>query len=376
MSAVIGILGAGQLGAYLCRAARQLGLRSSVLASRPDDMAVPLADHVLYGALDDVAQVGRLLDSCDVVTFEREDVPVPVLDLISERVESGRLRVAPGVDTLRLIQNKADQKAWLVDRGIPTAPFLRFDGGLDDRCDIPFGARYVVKRQRGGYDGLGVAVVKDGIVPQAMADAPCIVEQWVEHEQEIAVLAARNAAGEVAVYPVFAMDFDARGNVLRQVVCPAGLDDRLEGEARELALQVVEALEGVGVFAVEMFVTDAGLLVNEISPRVHNVGHLTIEAFDVSQFELHVRAISALPLLQPRQAHPAAMNNLLYEPELDRACRHRLSVEGQPEGVHVHWYGKSEPRPLRKMGHLTVISVSALQAARRADATIDLLKAG
>lgn len=376
MGTAIGILGAGQLGAYLCRAARQLGLRSVVLASRQDDVAVPLADQVVYGALDDVDNVARLLDHCDVVTFEREDVAPAVLDLIAERARSGRVRVAPGVETLRLIQNKADQKAWLAEHDIPTAPFLRFDAGISDQCTVPFGPRYVIKRQRGGYDGLGVAVVKDGIVPPAMAGAPCIAEQWVEHEQEIAVLLARNVAGEVAVYPVFAMDFDARGNVLRQVVCPAGLGERLEAQARSLAVRVVEALEGVGVFAVEMFVTESGLLVNEISPRVHNVGHLTIEAFDVSQFELHVRAVSGLPLLEPRQSQPAAMNNLLYEPELDRACRDRMALDGQPEGVHVHWYGKSEPRPLRKMGHLTVVSVSALQAARRADASIDVLKAG
>ncbi len=375
MGTAIGILGAGQLGAYLCRAARQLRLRSVVLASRPDDVAVAVADEVIYGGLGDVVNVARLLDRCDVVTFEREDVPVDVLDMIADRAADGSIRVAPGVETLRLIQNKADQKAWLVEHGIPTAPFLRFDNGVNEHSDIPFGSRYVVKRQRGGYDGLGVAVVKDGLLPQAMAGAPCIVEQWVEHEQEVAVLVARNAAGQLAVYPVFAMDFDARGNVLRQVVCPAGLGDRLEAQARSLALRVVEALEGVGVFAVEMFVTQAGLMVNEISPRVHNVGHLTIEAFDVSQFELHMRAISDLPLPAPCQSQAAAMNNLLYEPELDRACRDRMSIDDQAEGVHVHWYGKSEPRLLRKMGHLTVVSVSALQAAQRADASVNLLKA-
>ena len=375
MPTTVGILGAGQLGAYLCRAAANLGVKSVVLASRTDEMAAGHADEVIIGALGDLACIDQVLEKADVVTFEREDVPADALAHLAREAEKRGVRIAPGVPILQLLQNKADQKRWLVDHEIPTAPFVRYDDGISDPSQLVFGPKCVIKHQRGGYDGLGVAVVDNGDIPSAFAAHPCILEEWVAHELEIAVLVARSDSGDVRSYPVFAADFDGRGNVLRQVVCPADIAEGVADTARDLAARVVSGLSGVGVFAVEMFVNGQDVVVNEISPRVHNVGHLTMEASATSQFEQHVRAVCGMPLGAPELVRPAAMNNLLYEPDLDAACRQKMDLDQSDQGVYVHWYGKSEPRPLRKMGHLTVVADSTESAAVRADSSVQQLRA-
>ena len=279
---------------------------------------------------------------------------------------------------MRLLQNKALQKQWLVSNGFETAPFLAFDQELlGHEAESAFGDRYVIKSQRGGYDGRGVEVVRDGNVLSGLGERACIAEQFVSHSREIAVLVARGWFGEATAYPVFEASFDGGGNVLRQVVCPAALSQSLGRDALGLGKAIVERLGGVGVFAIEMFLTDNGLLVNEISPRVHNVGHLTMEAFSASQFEQHVRAITGMALAPIRQRHPAAaMTNVLYEPALSKACRtvDRLTTDAQHD-VRVHWYGKQAPRPLRKMGHITAVSSSISGAKRKADYLLQLLKA-
>ena len=374
MSKRLGIVGGGQLGGFLCRAARALGVQTTVLTSSPEGMVARYADAVIRASLDDLLAVRELVEQADVITFELEDVPESALRTLQEFVERGKVRVFPEPSTMLLLQNKGLQKDWLVENGFPTAPHMRCDHGLDPhQARERFGDQFVIKTQRGGYDGLGVELVKDGCAPAAYEKLPTVVEAAVEGFSEIAVLVARDESGHCVRYPVFQSSFDEGGNVLRRVVCPALVSDETAKEASDLACAIIDRLGGVGVFAVEYFLTDNELLVNEIAPRVHNVGHLTIEASSTSQFEQHVRAVMGMPLSPAVTVTPAVMDNLLYEPRIATAWRNEASMQDAQE-VSVHWYGKRKPRPLRKMGHLTVVSESIEQARQLADRSLQQLR--
>lgn len=364
----LGILGAGQLGAYLCRSARTLEIETTVFAQSESETAVSIADHVIYGEIEISDQLNRLISQCDVVTFEKEDISVEVLDYLSEAVRTGNLIVAPNVDTLLLLQNKAKQKTWLVENGFPTAPFI-IPGGDTSYSDIQeqVGTTFVLKTQRGGYDGLGVKVVKTAADAQPFHDVPTIAEVYVEHKRELAVLVARNAEGQSVVYPTMEMFFNDHGNVLRHILCPANIPQELTARATKLAVDLIDGLGGVGVFAVELFLVDEQLLVNEISPRVHNAGHLTIEAQPTSQFEQHVRATCGLPFGPVSATDAGAMINLLYEPNLDTAWRNGSDIHSPEADTHIHWYNKDAARPLRKMGHLTATGPSGTAALDTAE---------
>ncbi len=370
MSARLGVIGDGQLGGYICRAARRLKVHTTILSNSTDRVADRYSDSVIVASFNDLQAIEQLVGGCDVITFELEDVPVATLHTLATQ---DRTRVYPAPNTMLLLQNKAMQKDWLMDNGFPTSPHVRFDDGLDASAAVErFGPNFVIKTQRGGYDGLGVRLVKRGDVPDGYQSIPTLAEGMVENFREVAVLVARDGTGRCVHYPVFESTFDGKGNVLRRVVCPAPLTQKQSDEAVGLARDIVSRLEGVGVFAIEFFLADHQLLVNEIAPRVHNVGHLTLEASHVSQFEQHVRAVMGMPLLSASAIHPAAMDNLLYEESLARACTHSVTLSRR--NVTVHWYGKQSLRPLRKMGHLTAVSATVEHATRLADEALALLK--
>jgi 5-(carboxyamino)imidazole ribonucleotide synthase len=199
-------------------------------------------------------------------------------------------------------------------------------------------------------------------------DTPSLVEPFLADSLEIAVLLARDPQGNCRVYPTFGMDFDPHLNALNCVYTPAAIPETLSTEARALGERIVSALGGVGVFAIEMFVSPAGeLLVNEISPRVHNSGHLTMEASDASQFEQHVRAVCGLPLQSVDDTRPAAMVNILYRDELESACPGQPEANrGSSDHLTLHWYGKPPGRQGRKMGHITAVAEDADTAAKEA----------
>ena len=364
----IAILGAGQLGAYLSQAAKNLNINARVLANRTDEMAVAIADQVAYENQDPVEAVAKLCDGADVVTFEKEDIPVAVLDSLEKMEVAGQLTVAPSPGIMRLIQNKALQKAWLTNKGFPTAPFLELpDPPIDARPFDELGIPFVLKTQRGGYDGLGVKVIHESDQLGDYARVPCIAEKLITGKREFSVIVARSTSGEIMSYPLFEMVFNEHGNVLEHVIAPAKLDESREHEARILGQEVVSALEGIGVFAVELFLDESGFMVNEISPRVHNTGHMTMEACQTSQFEQHVRAITGMALGPAAPFKPAAMINILYEPVLHDACEAGIGIEYDPMGIAVHWYGKREYRPLRKMGHITAVGASVDSALTAAE---------
>ena len=370
MSRRLGIIGDGQLGGFICVAANRLGIQTTMLSSSAEGVAGKFADKVIRAEFSDQAAIDELIASSDVITFELEDVPVTTLQRLDAQDSA---QVFPRPSTMMLLQNKGLQKDWLVANGFPTAPHLRFDDGLDAQQSLQkFGDKFIIKTQRGGYDGLGVKLVKDGDVPAEYATVPTIAEQAVDNFTEIAALVARNEAGHCVTYPLFESIFDASGNVVRRVVCPADVSKEIATQAAELAGEIVSRFDGVGIFAVEYFLTDTELLVNEIAPRVHNVGHLTMEASNVSQFEQHVRAVMGMEMPEVTVT-PAVMDNLLYEEAIAEACHAESGVPDVPE-VTVHWYGKSKPRPLRKMGHLTAVSQSVEAAATLANQSMDKLR--
>ena len=366
----LGIIGGGQLGGFICQAAQAIDVETTVLTKGPEGLAVTHADALIDAGFDDLSAIDALLAASDVITFELEDVPVETLKKLADQ---DQVLIYPRPETMLLIQNKGLQKDWLVQNGFPTSDHLRFDDGLDAEAAMDrLGPDFVIKTQRGGYDGLGVKVVKGGEIPAGYEDVPTIAEALVQDFVEIAALVARDPDGNTQVFPIFESIFDESGNVVRRVECPANVSDEIASQAAQLGCDVVNALEGVGIFAIEYFLTRDELLVNEIAPRVHNVGHLTIEASNVSQFEQHVRAV--MNMSPPSVAvSPAVMENLLYEAPIATACEKSIEVSGV-DGVAVHWYGKSAPRPLRKMGHLTAVADSVEQAAQLADAAVEELK--
>lgn len=377
-------MGGGQLGLYLCQAAKDLGLTTVVLNPVADCSAAAAADTLLVGGLDDVAAAARLAAAVDLVTFEIESVAPAVLEHLATLARDRGLKVAPDPRIMLTLQNKVVQKEWLRSHGFPAPDHVVLEGGTPDAAALQarFGFPFVQKAAFGGYDGRGVQIIRGESDLAALWTGPSLVEAFVAHEQEIAVLTTRSGDGAAVSYPPTGLRFNVAANVLESVVCPARLPESVARRATELAESIVAALDGVGLFAVEMFVTEAGeVLVNEISPRVHNAGHLTIEAFATSQFAQHLRAVAGLPLGSMTQVRPAAMRNILYTPDLDLPAGPPRVNDGSgsatkddgASSVYVHWYGKKGEKPLRKVGHITALAADGDAALRSADAALRAL---
>ena len=369
MAQRIGIFGAGQLGGYLCIAAKKLSFESSVLASNDQEMAVALADDVLFETKDSIADAKAMAARCDFITFEKEDIAPEVLEALREEENRGNVKVSPSINTMLLLQNKALQKRWLSEKSLPTAEFFTIDPA-DTTAEIRsrIGSPFVVKTERGGYDGLGVRVIKNTDSIENLGAIPSIAERYIDHRRELAVVVARTAEGSVLAYPAVEMVFDPEGNLLRTILAPANLTPELMQEAEKLATAAVEHLGSVGVFAVELFYSEGKLLINEISPRVHNSGHHTLDASPTSQFEQHLRAITGSPLGSITPMRPAALINLLCETPLHAVCCSDQASNEEAANVFVHWYGKKSKRHLRKMGHLTATGSNAGDALEKAQA--------
>ncbi len=371
---LLAILGGGQLGRMTAMAARSMGYRVRVMDPEAACPASFVVDEVVVGKWDDVAAARRLASGADAITLEIEQIGV---DALREVADLSPLR--PGVEPIRIIQDKILQKNWLKERGFPVGAFevARGESELGEAV-AALGGRVFVKTARGGYDGRGqVRLGFDGAATTADVSAgwtalggrPAVVERALELDFEISVMAARSPAGEVRCYPA------ARNHHERQIlewsVLPAGISQELETQAREIARGIICGLELEGLLCVEMFVTRQGeLLVNELAPRPHNSYHQSERACATSQFEQLVRTTCNLPLGNTEILIPAAIVNLLGEVWLDAA---RSNVDGEPdfaaalavEGVRLHLYEKREARPGRKMGHLSATGASADEALAR-----------
>jgi 5-(carboxyamino)imidazole ribonucleotide synthase len=364
MSKRVGIIGAGQLGVYLCQAARGMGMTTTVLTKESGAPAVAEADAAIVADYDDETAIRRLCDAVDRVTFEFEDVPESTLVLLELLQAESVVDVFPHPKTLRLIKNKAVQKQWLQQKGFPTSQFVVCDDSPDFAAiAAELGVPFVQKVQTGGFDGRGVQVLTADSAA-SIWPTPSLAEVFVEYERELSVLVARNPSGEIAVYPLVEQQFSADAFVLQMAFSPAEIAADVELRARSLGAEIVRELDGVGVFAIELFLTaNDELLVNEISPRVHNSGHMTLEAHSTSQFDQHLRAIFDLPLGAVTQLHPAVMVNILFEDSMQRFCQLPVSCWHPDPHTATHWYGKTEGREGRKMGHITSTAKSLVEAS-------------
>ncbi|MEC4114477.1 5-(carboxyamino)imidazole ribonucleotide synthase [Myroides pelagicus] len=371
----LGILGGGQLGKMLLYDTRKFDIATNVLDPSKDAPAQFGAHQFFQGDLMDFETVYRFGKTVDVLTIEIENVNLDALD----KLEKEGLKVFPSPKTLRLIQNKGNQKDFYTTHNIPTAPYKRYksiesliSAAKTNEVNMPF----VWKSAQFGYDGNGVKVVRSIADLETLPNVECIAEVMVPFKNELAVIVARSASGQIKTYPVVEMEFHPEANQVEYVICPARIDATVADKARAIALQVSEKFNHVGLLAVEMFQTQEDeVLVNEVAPRPHNSGHYSIEASYTSQFEQHIRAILDLPLGNTDSKVAGIMVNLVGA----EGYTGQVFYEGMEEilaidGVTPHIYGKRETRPFRKMGHVTIVNSDMTEARKIAQQVKETIK--
>ena len=364
MIATIGILGGGQLGRMLTLEAKRMGYRVVTLEPFPNSPTGQIADEQIVAAYDDLRAIGELGARTDVVTYEFENIPLAsVLAL-----EADRRIVHPDSTALRLTQERVLEKTFVRECGLPTAavaPVRSRDELQRAAREIGFPA--VLKTTMGGYDGKGQWVVRSPHdVEHAWSEAQgraLIWEELIAFDRELSIIAARNERGEIVAFPTSENQHDH--GVLATTIVPGRIDPAIAERARGYATTIAERLAIVGTFCVEFFERGGELLVNEIAPRVHNSGHYSLDATQISQYETHVRAICGLPLVEPRQFLPAVMVNILGTGAgdtlggLDELLREQL--------LKLHLYGKAHAALRRKMGHFTVLGDTIDEALVKAE---------
>ncbi len=358
-----GILGGGQLGRMLIQAGIDFDCVFRVLDADSDAPCRPFAREFVTGDPTDFETVLAFGRECDALTIEIENVNADALEALRDY----GTRVLPSPEVLRVFQDKIKQKEYYRGAGIPTAEFIVLHGRPDPAAHAAF-LPAVQKLARSGYDGRGVARLRSVADFDAKAfDAPSVLEREVDMVKEIAVLAARSAAGAVIAYDPVEMVFDPEYNLVDFLLAPADLEPGIAARAMEIAEALVVGLGLVGLLAVEMFLTSDGrLLVNEAAPRAHNSAHHTMRACPASQFEQQIRILCGLPFGSTALRGPAAMLNLLGAPGFAGPARFAGAekVLATPD-VSLHLYGKKETRPFRKMGHVILLGGDHAELTRR-----------
>jgi 5-(carboxyamino)imidazole ribonucleotide synthase len=367
--ATVGVLGTGQLGRMFAIAARRMGYRVHAFSPDRDTPTGQVADREITASYDDLDALRDFAADVQVVTFEFENVPAASVEAVAARVP-----VRPSGFVLHVAQHRAREKTFLAKAGLPVTPFALIDSEAElDAAVAQLGCPAVLKTASFGYDGKGQVKIAKADEARAAWDRldrqPCVLEAFIDFEREVSIVCARGLDGAVADYGL--IENTHRHHILDLSVSPASVPPAIEREAARIAHATLEALDLVGLLCVEMFLTrDGKLLINELAPRPHNSGHLTFDACVTSQFEQQLRAVCGLPLGATDRLRPAAMANLLGdvwangEPHWDDALRF-------PD-VKLHLYGKTDPRPGRKMGHLTALgetreaAAGIVLAARRA----------
>ncbi len=370
-SLILGVLGGGQLGRMLIQTAINYNQDIHILDPDPNAPCKDLAQEFTVGSLKDFDTVYEFGSKCDVITIEIESVNTEALEKL---VNEGK-QVYPQPHILRLIQDKRAQKEFYVANGIPTAEFIL----TANKAEVIHNADFlpaVNKLGKEGYDGRGVQVLRTEADLDKAFDAPGLLEKLIDFKREIAVTVARNANGDLAIYPSVECAFHPTANLVEFLFAPAEVTSEIEEKASEIAKEVILKLDMVGILAVEMFVTKEGeVLVNEIAPRPHNSGHHSIEANFTSQFEQHLRSVMNWPLGNTALRCPAAMINLLGE----EGFTGPVVIEGKEEamaekGVYIHLYGKKITKPFRKMGHVTLLDDNVDNLKKRAQRIKELIK--
>ena len=345
--ATIGILGGGQLGRMLSVAASRLGFLTHIYEPGANPPAGQVADRVTTAGYDDAEALAAFAASVDVITYEFENIPTAALDIL----ESHR-PIRPGREALRISQDRLTEKNFLQGLGLNTAPFADITDQVSlDAALAVIGAPAILKTRRFGYDGKGQARIKTlDDAPQALADmagSPALLEGFINFSHEVSVIAARGLQGDVACYdPGENVHTDG---ILDTTTVPAKLSGSQRMDAVLLAARILNELDYVGVLGVELFVTPAGLVVNEIAPRVHNSGHWTQNGCSIDQFEQHIRAVVGWPLGDGQRHSNVVMENLIGD-DMDRVPE--LAKEAD---CAIHLYGKADIKPGRKMGHVNRI---------------------
>jgi 5-(carboxyamino)imidazole ribonucleotide synthase len=369
--ATVGVLGGGQLGRMFTLQARSMGYRVVVLDPDPHSPAGAVADRQIRASYDDERALAELSACCAAITTEFENVPAAALEQLARASV-----VRPPIGAVATAQDRIAEKTFFQSRGVATAAFRPVRSRQEliaALVEIPLPA--LLKTSRLGYDGKGQATVENEVDAlrafERFGEVPCVLEQQVELDCELSVILARGSDGDIAAFPV--AENRHRDGILETSVVPARISEKMAHEARELATAIAEAMQYVGVLGVELFVVRGGrLLVNEMAPRPHNSGHYTMDACSADQFEQQLRTLCGLPLARPWLMSPVAMINLLGdlwsdgEPRWEEALRR--------PGVRLHLYGKAEPRPGRKMGHLNCLAADSNGALAIAVETRDALR--
>ncbi|MCQ6280539.1 5-(carboxyamino)imidazole ribonucleotide synthase [Bacillus sp. EB600] len=356
----IGIIGGGQLGRMMAIAAKAMGYRIAVLDPEPDSPCGQVSDKKIVGAYDDLEAIKKLAEVSDVITYEFENIDSAALEWLCENTY-----VPQGTELLEISQDRIKEKNAIQNAGVEVAPFAVINSLKDIYDNVEkLGYPTVLKTSRGGYDGKGQLVIKEKQDIENASDlinfGQCVLEKWVPFKKEISVILTGNVNGEIAVFPV--AENIHINNILHQTIVPARISENAYDKAIRYAKKLAQEFQLVGTLAVEMFLTDNDeIYINELAPRPHNSGHYTIEACETSQFEQHVRAVCNLPLARTDLVKPAVMVNILGE--------HQAKVlEKMPEikDWKIHFYGKRDPKPKRKMGHVTILRESVETAIEEA----------
>ena len=367
---MLGILGGGQLGAMFTGAARRLGYRVAVWHPDGDAPAHKTADRSFTAPFTDRDALEQFRNAVSAVTYEWENIPVAVATALERSVP-----VRPGSAILRVLQNRLDHKSFLAEQGFPVAPFRAVSNPKElTKAAEAIGFPCLCKTATAGYDGKGqwrlssmsdAANLQERLSQSALPHSRWIVERFVSFTKELSVLVVRGLDGDQRLYPV--ADNIHEEGILRTTSIPAEIDGAIVEQAQKTAASAIHALQGVGVFCVELFLmADGTLMINEIAPRPHNSAHYTLDACTVSQFEQQVRALCGLPLGEVRMLSPAMMINLIGE-DLTHALSEDalIALLGVP-GTKLHVYGKTSIRPGRKMGHVTFLAEKRGEAQKAA----------
>ena len=369
----LGLLGGGQLGRMFAMAAASMGYKVLVIDPDPHSPAAAVCDEHLQAPYEDDAALNVLAERCRAVTIEFENVPASALRKLADRVP-----VRPAADAVAVAQDRIAEKRYMVANGIEVGPHRIVDR-VDDLLRSPdelFPA--ILKTARLGYDGKGQAAVatrEEAVAAWTrMGRVPCVLEKRLALQREVSCIVCRGADGQAVTFPL--IENEHRNGILAVSVAPARVSPQVAAKAAEIARKLAAALDYVGVLCVEMFVVaEDRVLVNEIAPRPHNSGHLTIDACAASQFEQQARALAGMPLASPAQLVPAVMLNLLGDiwfrggDRIEPPWHDVLAVSG----AKLHLYGKREPRIGRKMGHVTCLGASVADALERAVAVAAVL---
>lgn len=349
----VGVIGGGQLAWMMGEAAKSLGIELIVQTPNQDDPAVSTAADVIFAPINDVMATAKLATLCDVITFENEFIDLEALKPLAEK----KVDFRPSLDALSPLLDKYEQRIYLQQIGLSVPQFTSLS--QETAIKLPSNFPVVLKSRRHGYDGQGTFILKEPQdwenIWQSLQSGEMLLEEFIPYQKELAVIAARNNAGEVVIYPV--VETYQENQVCRRVIAPADITVEVKQKVEAIAKTLLTQLQFVGVVGIELFLTkDERVLVNEIAPRTHNSGHYTLDGCNISQFEMQLRAVSDLPLPSPifKSAGTVMVNLLGYEYACDDYHSKRTQLSSL-ERAYVHWYGKTESRPGRKLGHVTVL---------------------